>query len=58
MHKKVFFLLTRSNPIFVLILNMFLTSQAYEFNEIAQKGPYYGVENDCRKLRLNSMDSF
>ena len=30
--------------IFGLILAMFLTSQPYEFNEIAHKGPCYGVE--------------
>ena len=30
--------------IFGLIFAMFITSQPYEFNEIAHKGPYYGVE--------------
>ena len=30
--------------IFGLNLAMFLTSQPYEFNEIAHKGPKYGVE--------------
>ena len=30
--------------IFGLILARFLTSQQYEFNEIAHKGPYYSVE--------------
>ena len=33
-------------------------SQSYEFIEIAHIGPYYGVENDCRKFRSNRMDSF
>ena len=32
------------SAIFGLILAMFLTTQLYEFNEIAHKGPYYGVE--------------
>ena len=27
-----------------LILAIFLTSQPYKFNEIAHKGPYYGVK--------------
>ena len=35
-----------------------LQSQSYEFIEIAHIGPYYGVENDCRKFRSNRMDSF
>ena len=35
-----------------------LESQSYEFIEIAHIGPYYGVENDCRKFRSNRMDSF
>ena len=51
--KMAFFL-----AIFGLILAMFLTPQQYEFDEIAHKGPYYGVENDCRKFRSNRMDSF
>ena len=32
--------------IFGLNLATFLTSQLYEFNKIAHKGPLYGVEND------------
>ena len=35
-----------------------LQSQSYELIEIAHIGPYYGVENDCRKFRSNRMDSF
>ena len=35
-----------------------LQSQSYEFIEISHIGPYYGVENDCRKFRSNRMDSF
>ena len=27
-----------------------LESQSYEFIEIAHIGPYFGVENDCRKF--------
>ena len=34
----------------------FLQSQLYEFIEIAHIGPYYGVENDCRKFRSNRME--
>ena len=35
-----------------------LQSQSYESIEIARMGPYYGVENDCRKFRSNRMNSF
>ena len=35
-----------------------LESQSYEFIEIAHIGPYYGVENDCRKFRSNRMERF
>ena len=35
-----------------------LQSQSYEFIEIENIGPYYGVENDCRNFRSNRMDSF
>ena len=35
-----------------------LKSQSYEFIEIVHIGPYYGVENDCRKFRSNRTESF
>ena len=35
-----------------------LQSQSYEIIEIAHIGPYFGVENDCRKFRSNRKDSF
>ena len=35
-----------------------LQSQSYQFIGIAHIGPYYGVENDCRNFRSNSMNSF
>ena len=35
-----------------------LESQSNEFFEIAHIGPYYGVENDCRKFQSNRMKSF
>ena len=33
-------------------------SQSYQFIGIAHIGPYYGVENDCKSLRSNRMNSF
>ena len=35
-----------------------LESHSYDIIEIAHIGPYYGVENDCRKFRSNRLDSF